>query len=89
MIDLTAHRTAGLQDALAQDAILSLTVVVHAMTLQAFYPGHAVSSPLQLRLGFMGLERLVPGIDDSPAIQRINARGSAWIKRLPSRADDL
>ncbi|EGF94121.1 ParB/RepB/Spo0J family partition protein [Brevundimonas diminuta] len=89
VIDLTAHRTAGLRDALAQDATLTLTVVVHAMALQALYPGHAVSSPLQLRLGFMGLERLAPGVDDSPAMRRINARGSAWIKRLPSRADDL
>ncbi|MBJ7483508.1 ParB/RepB/Spo0J family partition protein [Brevundimonas sp.] len=89
VIDLTAHRTAGLRDALAQDATLCLTVVVHAMALQAFYPGHAVSSPLQLRLGFMGLERLAPGVDDSPAMRRINARGSAWIKRLPSSADDL
>ncbi len=89
VLDLTAHRTAGLRDALAQDATLSLTVVVQAMALQAFYPGHGLSSPLQLRLGFMGLERFAPGIDDSPAMRQINARGAAWTKRLPSRADDL
>ena len=38
VMDLTAHRTAGLRDALAADTTIALTVVVHAMALQVFYP---------------------------------------------------
>ncbi len=89
VIDLTAHRTAGLQDALAQDATLTLTVVVHAMALQTFYPGHEQTSPMSLRLGFIGLERLAPGVSDGPAGRGIGERGQAWRTRLPAKAADL
>lgn len=89
VIDLTAHRTAGLQDALAQDATLTLTVVVHAMALQTFYPGYDQTSPMSLRLGFIGLERLAPGVSDGPAGRRIGERGEAWRARLPAKAADL
>lgn len=89
VIDLTAHRTAGLSDALAQDATLTLTVVVHAMALQTFYPGYDQTSPLSLRLGFTELERLAPGVSESPAGLRINERGELWRARLPAKAADL
>jgi ParB family chromosome partitioning protein len=89
VIDLTAHRTAGLRDALARDATLTLTVVVHAMALQTFYPGYDQTSPMSLRLGFLGLERLAPGVSESRAGLRINERGELWRARLPARAQDL
>ncbi|QTC90290.1 ParB/RepB/Spo0J family partition protein [Brevundimonas goettingensis] len=89
VIDLTAHRTAGLQDALAQDAPLTLAVVVHAMALQTFYPGYDQTSPMSLRLGFIGLERLAPGVSEGPAGRRIGERGEAWRARLPAKAADL
>lgn len=89
VIDLTARRTAGLRDALAQDATLTLTAVVHALALQVFYPGYDQTSPLSLRLGFTGLERLAPGVNESPAGLRINQRSQAWRARLPAKAADL
>jgi ParB family chromosome partitioning protein len=89
VIDLTTHRTAGLQDALAGDPTLMLTVVVHTMVIQTFYPGYDQTSPLQLRLGFTGLERLAPGVSDGTAGRRINERGEAWRERLPAKAGEV
>lgn len=89
VIDLTAHRTMGLRDAVQADADVALTVVVHALALQAFYPAWGVWTPLQLRLSVMGLERLAPGVSDGPAGRRVADRLEAWGGRLPEEARDL
>ena len=89
ILDLTAHRTAGLRDALARNPTLALTTVVHALALQVFYRGHDLSTPMQLRIGVFGLERFAPGVNEGPAGQRINARSLAWAERLPTKASAL
>jgi ParB family chromosome partitioning protein len=89
VIDLTAHRTMGLRDAVQADAGTALATVVHAMALQVFYPTYGVWTPLQLRLTVSGLERLAPGVDDGPAGRRVRDRCEAWGARLPERAEDL
>ncbi|QBX38441.1 chromosome partitioning protein ParB [Brevundimonas sp. S30B] len=89
VIDLTAHRTMGLRDAVQADATLALTAVVHALVLQVFYPPWGTWTPLQLRLSVTGLERLAPGVGDSPAGRRVAERLQAWGARLPQEAADL
>lgn len=89
VLDLTAHRTAGLRDALAADANMALVVVVHAFALQVFYPPYDQPTVLQVRLGLMGLERYAPGVGEGPAGRRIAERGEAWAARLPKAARDL
>ena len=89
LIDLTAHKTMGLRDAVQADVNAALATVVHALVLQVFYPGYGVWTPLQLRLTTTGLERLAPGVDDGPAGRRVRDRCEAWGARLPERADDL
>lgn len=89
VIDLTAHRTMGLRDAVQADAGVALAVVVHALALQVFYPGYGVWTPLQLRLTATGLERLAPGVADAPAGRRVTDRCEAWGARLPERPEDL
>ena len=89
VIDLTAHRTMGLRDAVQADVDIALTVVVHAMTLQVFYPGYGVESVLQLRLQTPGLDRAAPGVSDGPAGRRVADRCEAWGARLPEKADEL
>lgn len=89
VIDLTAHRTMGLRDAVQADADVALTVVVHALALQVFYPAWGVWTPLQLRLSVTGLERLAPGVSDGPAGRRVADRLEAWGTRLPEEARDL
>ena len=89
LIDLTAHRTMGLRDAVQADVNAALATVVHALVLQVFYPGYGVWTPLQLRLTTTGLERLAPGVDDGPAGRRVRDRCEAWGARLPERPEDL
>lgn len=89
LIDLTAHRTMGLRDAVQSDQTLALTVVVHGLALQVFYPRWGTWTPLQLRLSVTGLERLAPGVSDSPAGRRVADRLEAWGSRLPEEARDL
>ncbi len=89
LIDLTAHKTMGLRDAVQADVNAALATVVHALALQVFYPGYGVWTPLQLRLTMTGLERLAPGVDDGPAGRRVSDRCEAWGARLPERPEDL
>ncbi len=89
VLDLTAHRTAGLRDALAADASMALTVVIHAFALQVFYPPYDQPTVLQVRLAVMGLERHASGVGEGPAGRRIAERGEAWAARLPNAARDL
>jgi ParB family chromosome partitioning protein len=89
VIDLTAHKTMGLRDAVQADVGAALATVVHALALQVFYPGYGLWTPLQLRLSVSGLERLAPGVDDGPAGRRVRERCEAWGARLPERAEDL
>ncbi|MBU2292481.1 MAG: ParB N-terminal domain-containing protein [Alphaproteobacteria bacterium] len=89
LIDLTAHKTMGLRDAVQDDVNAALATVVHALALQVFYPGYGVWTPLQLRLTMTGLERLAPGVDDGPAGRRVSDRCEAWGARLPERPEDL
>lgn len=89
VLDLTAHRTAGLRDALAAEATMALTVVVHAFALQVFYPPYDQPTVLQLRLSLTGLERFAPGVCEGPAGRRIADRSEAWATRLPNEARDL
>ena len=89
VIDLTAHRTMGLRDAVQADETIALTVLVHALALQVFYPAWGTWTPLQLRLSVTGLERLAPGVSDGPAGRRVADRLEAWGARLPEEARDL
>jgi ParB family chromosome partitioning protein len=89
LIELTAYKTMGLRDAVQADVGAALATVVHALALQVFYAGYGVWTPLQLRLSVTGLERLAPGVSDSPAGRRVTDRCEAWGARLPERPEDL
>ncbi|MBB5746576.1 ParB/RepB/Spo0J family partition protein [Brevundimonas variabilis] len=89
VIDLTAHKTMGLRDAVQADVGAALATVVHALALQVFYPTYGVWTPLQLRLTASGLERQAPGVDDGPAGRRVRERCEAWGARLPEQPEDL
>jgi len=89
IMDLTAHRTMGLRDAVQSDPGVALSVVVHALALEVFYPGYGVWTPLQLRLTVSGLERLAPDVWDRPAGRRVGDRRESWGARLPERPEDL
>ncbi len=89
VLDLTAHRTMGLRDAVQADPDIALSVVVHALALQVFYAGYGDWSVLQLRLQTPGLDRAAPGVSDAPAGRQVSDRCEAWGARLPENPQDL
>ncbi|MFT4955757.1 MAG: ParB family chromosome partitioning protein [Brevundimonas sp.] len=89
VMDLTAHRTMGLRDAVQADSAVALAVMVHAIALQVFYPGYGQWTPLQLRLTVTELERLAPGVSDGQDGRRVADRLEAWGARLPENPQDL
>ncbi|MBG7614644.1 ParB/RepB/Spo0J family partition protein [Brevundimonas sp. BAL450] len=89
VMDLTAHRTMGLRDAVQADSVVALAVMVHALALQVFYPGYGQWTRLQLRLTVTELERLAPGVSDGPAGRRVTDRLERWGVRLPEKPEDL
>lgn len=50
LIDLTAHKTMGLRDAVQADVNTALATVVHALALQVFYPTYGVWTPTCSRI---------------------------------------
>ena len=89
VIDLTAHKTMGLRDAVQADTAMALATVVHALALQVFFPGRSDWTPLPLRLTATGLESSAPGVGDSPAGRRVSDRLESWGARLPERPEDV
>ncbi|WP_332767786.1 ParB/RepB/Spo0J family partition protein [Phenylobacterium sp.] len=81
--DLTAHRTAGLRDALSENPDVALLCVVHALTLRTFYPACAPATCLDLRSASTGLGQYAPGIEDTPASRAIDQRHEAWARQMP------
>jgi len=86
--DLTAHRTAGLRDALAENPDAALLVTLHALVLRAFFVGCPIATCVDIRMGSASLGREADGIEDSPAERRIAERHEAWARQLPDSAQE-
>jgi ParB family chromosome partitioning protein len=86
--DLTAHRTAGLRDALADNPDVALLVLVHAAVLRTFY-GDASGTCADIRFLSVSLAREAEGVEDGKAAVRTAERHQAWAKILPTSSRDL
>lgn len=79
LTELAAHRTAGLQAALAGQSELALRVLLHGLATDGFYGGYGETvTRVSLRC------TACPGIEDSPARQALIAAEAAWRSRLPN-----
>ena len=88
-MDLTAHRTLALRDALGASPTVALSAVVHSLALFAFYPPYDRASCLEIKGVTAYLDGHAPGIDDTRAGRSIAERHERWAVRLPKAADDL
>lgn len=86
--DLTAHRTAAIQNELAAHPELALTVTVYTLAANVFLRWHR-SSCLGLDVTTRALDRYADGMPDSRAGQAIAARDNMWSAKLPGEADAL
>jgi ParB family chromosome partitioning protein len=88
LADLTAHRTAALRDALAENPQAAFIAVVHALVARTFYVGSDPATCLDLRPVSYQLDRDAVGIEDSPAGRKIAERHEVWARQLPADAKD-
>jgi len=86
--ELEAHRTAGLQAALAGQPGLALRVMLHALATDAFYARYA-DTVARFTSYPPNLAAACPGIADSPARQVLAQAEADWRGRLPEREADL
>ena len=83
--DLSAHRTAGLADRLAQEPDVALCTVIHALVLRAFYQGEAAATCLEVRTVLTILPTHATGIEVSVAGRAITERHEIWARQMPDR----
>jgi ParB family chromosome partitioning protein len=83
VLDLTAHRTMGLRDAVAADPHLALTALVHALALRTFSPPYDQPSCVDVKLVSAYLDGHAPGVSEGAAGRRIAERHEAWASRMP------
>jgi ParB family chromosome partitioning protein len=89
VLDLTAHRTLALRDALGASPTVALSAVVHSLALFAFYPPYDRASCLEIKGVSTYFDGHAPGIDESRAGRSIAERHERWAVRLPKDAADL
>ncbi len=88
MSELTAHRTLGLRNALAERPDIAFVAALHALTLTVFYH-YGSDSCLELGLKSVGFSAQTPALNDSAVAEAATARHEAWTKRLPKESDEL
>jgi ParB family chromosome partitioning protein len=86
--ELSAYRTAGLRDALAENPDAALAVAVHALALQVFY-SHSPLTCADLRLTTTHLRGYASDVEESPALRRMAERREAWARDLPQNPAEL
>jgi ParB family chromosome partitioning protein len=89
VLDLTAHRTLALRNALADNATVALSAVAHALALSAFYPAYERPTCLEIKGVSAYLDGHAPGIDDTRAGRSVAERHAAWASRVPREAGEL
>jgi ParB family chromosome partitioning protein len=89
VLDLTAHRTLALRDAVGASPTVALSAVVHSLALFAFYPPYDRASCLEIKGVTAYLDGHAPGIDESRAGRSIAERHERWAVRLPKEAANL
>jgi ParB family chromosome partitioning protein len=86
--ELTAYRTLGLRNALADDWDAAYLSVLHAFCLPLFYR-RAGDSCLEITIRSAGFLAQAPGLNDSAAARALDARHEAWAQQLPQQVDHL
>lgn len=80
--DLTAHRTAGLRLALANDPDLALVALAHVLVLATFH-GAARASCLAIQASSTFLAEHGAGVKANPAYEAMETRFGQWARQVP------
>lgn len=88
VMELTAHRTLALRNALAQDPQVAFLAALHAMVLRLFYRC-AVDSCVEIEPRNAAFGSQVPGLGDTAYAQAIDQLHETWARNLPKASEDL
>ena len=88
VMELTAHRTLALRDALANNPDIAFHAALHALLLQSFWR-YAAESCLEIRAESRAPAVQVPGLKECSSARAIEERHAAWEKQLPDKPDLL
>ena len=89
IIELTAHRTLTLRDALAGNPAVAFQAVLHNFVLTAFYRFASSGSCLEISLRTPNFPAQAPGLRESVSAKAVEARHEVWKARLPKSVNDL
>ena len=82
IIELTAHRTLALRDALAENPAITFQAVLHNFVLTAFYRFASSGSCLEIGLRTPTFPTQAPGLRESASAKAVEARHESWKVRL-------
>ena len=88
VMELTAHRTLALRDALANNPDIAFHAGLHALVLQAFWR-YPAESCLEIRAESRTPAVQAPGLKECSSAKAIEERHAAWEKQLPDKPDLL
>jgi ParB family transcriptional regulator, chromosome partitioning protein len=89
IIELTAHRTLALRNALAENPTITFQAVLHNFVLTAFYRFSSSGSCLEIGLRPPAFPAQAPGLRESVSAKAVEARHEGWKERLPKSEADL
>ncbi|MDD4616021.1 MAG: ParB/RepB/Spo0J family partition protein [Alphaproteobacteria bacterium] len=88
VMELTAHRTLGLRNALANDPDTAFLAVLHVLVLNAFYH-YETESCLEITAKNPRFSVQSPDLKSCASAKVIDERHAAWEKQLPQDAKEL
>jgi ParB family chromosome partitioning protein len=88
VMELTAHRTLALRDALANDPQTAFLAALHAMTLRLFYH-YPLDSCVEITPHSAGFGAQASGLGDTTYALSVDTRTESWLRALPKAPEDL
>jgi ParB family chromosome partitioning protein len=89
IIELTAHRTLALRNALANEPAVAFQAVLHNFVLATFYRFSSSSGCLEIAIRTPTFPAQAPGLKESASAEAIDGRHDGWKVRLPKDEADL
>jgi ParB family chromosome partitioning protein len=89
IIELTAHRTLALRNALANEPAVAFQAVLHNFVLATFYRFASMSGCMEIAIRTPAFPAQAPGLKESASAQAIDIRHDGWKARLPKDEGDL
>ena len=88
VMELTAHRTVALREALANETHIAFVAALHALTLRLFYR-YALDTCVEIEPKSAVFTAQAPGLADTASALAIEARHPSWAATLPKEPDEL